>query len=83
MKKKSKKQAIVKVETRLAKTHRLPSKVRLKQYLQNDLKAAETYRDHALKELKTAVLVYCTAEAAVAGAYLETLSAGNALGRKR
>ncbi len=84
MKKKSKKSAIVKAETALKKIDkRLPlAKALAKQYKRRDLAAAEAYRDQALQNLKDAVLLYSAAEVAVADAYLEVLSAGNALGKK-
>jgi len=82
MKKKAKR-AIVKVETKLAKPRTSLAKSKPARTNQQDLADAEAYRDHALQNLKDAVLLYAAAEAACAGAYLELLSAGNALGHRR
>lgn len=83
MKKKVNKKAIVKVETKLAKPRASLAKAKLERTNRQNLADAETYRDHALQNLKDAVLLYAAAEAACAGAYLELLSAGNALGNRR
>lgn len=79
-----KKKAIVKVEKKLAKRPdaRL-AKAELMQSNHRNLAHAKELRDRALKALQEAVLVYSATEAAYAGAYLELLSAGNALGKKR
>jgi len=68
------KPAIVKAE---------PQKLSLKQANKRNLAHAKDLRDRALRELQEAVLTYSAAEAAVAGAYLELLSSGNALGKRR
>jgi len=80
MKKKSKKQAIVKVETKLVKQQ---DRITLVQANKRNLAHAKELRDRALRALQEAVLTYSAAEAALAGAYLELLSAGNALGKRR
>lgn len=84
-----KKRAIVKVETKLAKkpdaqlAKAKRTQLTLVQSNKRNLAHAEELRDRALKALQEAVLTYSAAEAACAGAYLELLSAGNALGNKQ
>jgi hypothetical protein len=81
MKKKSKKQAIVKVETKLKKVEvkKGIAKAPRQRQVDMNLKEAKYYRDYALDNLKAAVKLYCAAEAELAGAYLEAISAGHAL----
>ena len=65
MKKKSKKNSIVKVETKLAKTMKERAQLTLVQTNKRNLAQAKMLRDNALQNLKEAVFMYSAAEAAV------------------